>query len=193
MIEHLPRPLLALLIAVMPLTLSAQQDTVMAGMEATGDVTAPQPQSPEAAPAIGGYRPMAEPQVPDFPPREAGYDPMQDPGHGWAREDDYAYGSYGYGAYPAAPPYGGEPDYGYDPGYYGYPQGEPMPYPDVPPQAGYRQGMMRGGYAEPYPQAYGAAPARMPRGDYHHDMIQRLDAIIDRLERIERALQSRGD
>lgn len=191
MSNHFPRLLPALLMAFMPTVLVAQQNPLTPGAEGSAAEPALQsmPQPPDLTPAAGAYRPTA-PEAAELPPLAPayGYDPMTDPGHGWAAEEDSLRGAQGYGAYPAAPAYGGEPDYGYDAGYYGYPPADSMRYPGMPAQGGYRQDMGRGGYPDPYAQS----AARAPHVDYHYEMVKRLDAVIDRLERIERTLQSQG-
>ena len=196
--------LLALTVAVLPLSLAAQDTVpdVPAGDVETHPAVTAQAQFHVAAPMSGNpaeegnFRPMA-PEDPGYtPPDNVGYDMPTDPGEGWSREGDYAYGDYGHGGYGQDDGYWGDPGYGYSSGYsggYRYPENnlsyrQPMHQDNYYPE-------MRGGYRNPYASSgyVGVAPRMSPpEYDYHHETIQRLDAIVDRLERIEKAMLNKG-
>ena len=197
------KPLLVLAATLLPVSLTAQDVVATATADGAQTAAVPltelQPQFAPAAPMEGDFRPTSPP-VADVPAVAGGYDASPDPGRGWAREGDYAAGDYGFDAYRQDDNYWADPGYGQGSGYgsgyggYDYPQ-DSRAYRQPVPQGGYYQDM-RGGYADPYASSgYGIAESmpRAPRVDYHREMIQRLDAIVERLERIEKALLKKGD
>lgn len=168
---------------------------------------------PMAAPgAEGGYgqmppmraAPMMDPGYGQMMPRS--YGQMMDPGYSEMPEPAYGQGMMpGYGQ-PMTPEYGQMP-YGspYEQMPYGY--GAQQMMPGMLSQQGMPQGGQYPAIANPYkemqpPMGQGMAPgmhsgyraARMAeREDFHRVMLEKLDAIAERLDRIENALQERGE
>lgn len=207
MSENRLTSLIALAVAAFPITLSAQEaasvvpaDYAESGVAASVPMVPQMPVMPTpettrgvAVPPENDFRPAAQPEFAFGPGDEGTYGAPSDPGHGWARDSDYAYRDYGYGDYGKESSFWADPGYGsgYG-GSYGYPQDNM--YRQPVPQGGYYQEMRRP-YGDPYASSGYAAAEPMPRApqpDYHREMIQRLDAIVDRLERIEKALLNKG-
>ena len=199
------RSLLAAVLASASFSILAQQGEATAPVEAASI-----PADPAAVPmTVTGV--MAPP-----------YGQMMDPGYGQMAEPSYGQAvmpGYGQGMMPgygqmADPSYYGQ---GMIPGY-GQPMAQEygqMPYgyggqqmaPGMMSQQGMPQAGQYPGMANPYkdaqrPMGQGMGPemytgyraARMAERDaFHQSMLEKLDVIADRLDRIEKALQERGE
>ena len=199
------RSLLAAVLASASFSILAQQGEATAPVEAASI-----PADPAAVPmTVTGV--MAPP-----------YGQMMDPGYGQMAEPSYGQAvmpGYGQGMMPgygqmADPSYYGQ---GMMPGY-GQPMAQEygqMPYgyggqqmaPGMMSQQGMPQAGQYPGMANPYkdaqrPMGQGMGPemytgyraARMAERDaFHQSMLEKLDVIADRLDRIEKALQERGE
>jgi hypothetical protein len=194
--------------ASIPADPAAVPITVTGGEAGQGQVP-PMPTAPMTDPGYGQV--MAPP-----------YGQMMDPGYGQMAEPSYGQAvmpGYGQGMMPgygqmADPSYYG---HGMMPGY-GQPMAQEygqMPYgyggqqmaPGMLTQQGMPQAGQYPGMANPYkdaqrPMGQGMGPemytgyraARMAERDaFHQSMLGKLDVIADRLDRIEKALQERGE
>ena len=206
------RSLAAAVVASLPLGAVAQQGEAQMPAEAASMPGQP-PVVPMAAPAAeGGYTQM--PPMGGAPMMDPGQGQMMPPAYGQMMEPGYpqmaepAYGQGmmpGYGQ-PMAPEYGQMP-YGspYDQMPYGY--GGQQMSPGMLSQQGMPQGSTYPAMPNPYkdmqpPMGQGAGPgmysgyhaARMAeRDEFHRVMLEKLDAIAARLDRIEKALQGRAE